>query len=264
VSSLDLFADELRRARSRAGMSQDQLAAEISYSSSLIAMVETSKRTPSRDFAERCDTALGTDGLLGRLLSAVNIDTAPEWFRPWLTIEREATTLRSFQPLLIPGLLQIQDYTRAVLSADPQFSEEEVDAATASRLERRQILIGSGPRLLIALIDEGALRRPVGGPKIMHDQLVELLDAAENPRIRLQIIPTEVGSHPGLVGAFVIASTEGTPDVLYLETVARGIMSGEPKDLAKAHGVFESLRSDALSRRQSLALIEEAARSWMT
>jgi transcriptional regulator with XRE-family HTH domain len=261
MSTLDLFAAELRRARSARGLSQDQLAAEVTYSASLITMVETAKRTPSRDFAARCDDILETDGLLGRILSAVNLDTAPEWFRPWIALEREATTLRSFQPLLIPGLLQTPDYTRALLGAY-ELSEEDMDSTTASRMERREILFGDQPPSLLALIDEGAVRRPIGGAKVMHEQLIYVIEVAQRPRIRVQIIPSDVGSHPGLLGAFVIASFDGSPDVLYLETVVRGIVSGEPKDVAAAHSAWESLRSDALPRRQSHELIEEVARSW--
>ena len=110
MSTLDLFATELRRARSACGLSQDQLAAEVTYSASLIAMVETAKRTPSRDFAARCDDVLKTDGLLGRILSAVNLDTAPEWFRPWIALRTRShhppvvRTATHPRPAADPGL----------------------------------------------------------------------------------------------------------------------------------------------------------------
>jgi transcriptional regulator with XRE-family HTH domain len=262
VSSLDLFADELRRARSRAAMSQDQLATEISYSSSLIAMVETGKRTPSRDFAERCDRALGTDGLLGRLLSAVNVDTAPEWFRPWLAMEREAKTLRSFQPLVVPGLLQTPAYVRALLSADSSLDEDDIEQAVQTRVERREILTGDNPPMFIALIDEPVLQRPVGGAKVMHEQLMLLVELAELSRTIIQIVPTEIGSHPGLSGGFVLASFDAHGDVIYLDTLPRGIVVEQPNDLAVVHRAWESLRSEALPRRQSVERIARAAESW--
>ena len=149
-----------------------------------------------------------------------------------------------------------------MLRADDDLSDEDIEAGTASRLERREILTGESSPMLVALIDEGALRRPVGGARVMHEQLVCLLETAQRPRVRVQIVPTAIGSHPGQAGAFVIASFDGSPDIVYIDTVIRGIVSGEPKDVAAAHRAWESLRCDALPRGQSLKLIEEVARSW--
>jgi len=117
VSALALFSGELRQARSQAGLTQDQLAEKLSYSTSLVAHVETGSRAPSLDFAARADEALGTGGLLTRLQPFVRAEAYPAWFRDWVEIEREATSLRWFEPLLIPGLLQTEDYARAVLAA---------------------------------------------------------------------------------------------------------------------------------------------------
>jgi transcriptional regulator with XRE-family HTH domain len=102
VSVLAMFSGELRRTRSRAGLTQDQLAEKISYSPSLVAHVEIGSRAPSADFAARADDALGTDGLLTRLQPLVRSEAYPAWFRDWVEIEREATALMSFEPLLIP------------------------------------------------------------------------------------------------------------------------------------------------------------------
>jgi transcriptional regulator with XRE-family HTH domain len=114
---LALFSEELRRARSAAGLTQDQLAERVGYSPSLVAHVETGSRAPSLDFARRGDEALGTGGLLARLQPFVRSEAYPAWFRDWVEIEREAVSLRWFEPLLIPGLLQTEEYARAVLAA---------------------------------------------------------------------------------------------------------------------------------------------------
>src|SRR6266545_1674724 len=140
-TTVSFFASELRRARVAAGLSQDQLAQMISYSSSLVAMVETAQRTPSQDFTRRCDEALDTGGLLSRILEElVSHEIAPEWFRPWISIEREATSLRSYEPLLVQGLLQTPDYVRAVFRAGGSLSDEEVEQRVTARLERQELL----------------------------------------------------------------------------------------------------------------------------
>lgn len=118
ASVLAFFGAELRRLRADADLSQEQLAEQINYSPALVGVVETARRMPSRDFASRCDAALQTDGALARLWPLVTRDVLPTWFRPWVQdVESEATTLRSWEPLIIPGLLQTPDYARALLGA---------------------------------------------------------------------------------------------------------------------------------------------------
>ena len=118
VSALALFSEELRRARAAAGLTQDQLAERVGYSPSLVAHVETGSRAPSLDFARRGDEALGTGGLLARLQPFVRSEAYPAWFRDWVEIEREAVSLRWFEPLLIPGLLQTEEYQGGAAAPD--------------------------------------------------------------------------------------------------------------------------------------------------
>jgi transcriptional regulator with XRE-family HTH domain len=149
VSALALFSEELRRARSAAGLTQDQLAERVGYSPSLVAHVETGSRAPSLDFARRGDEALGTGGLLARLQPFVRSEAYPAWFRDWVEVEREAVSLRWFEPLLIPGLLQTEEYARAVLAAaHPASPEEEVErlvkAARRPRVVLQVVPFGTG------------------------------------------------------------------------------------------------------------------------
>lgn len=128
VSATAMFSEELRRARARVGLTQDQLAEKVAYSPSPVAHVETGTRAPSADFAARADEALNTGGLLSRLQPFVRSEAYAAWFRDWVEIEREATTLRWFEPLLIPGLLQTEEYARAILqAAHPASTDDEVD-----------------------------------------------------------------------------------------------------------------------------------------
>ena len=142
VSALAMFSEELRRARAAAGLTQDQLAEKIAYSPSLVAHVETGSRAPSVDFARRADDALRTGGLLSRLQPLVRSEAYPAWFRDWVEIEREATSLRWFEPLLIPGLLQTEEYARAVLSGGQpgRCGDDEISRLVGARMDRQAIL----------------------------------------------------------------------------------------------------------------------------
>ncbi|WP_422734811.1 Scr1 family TA system antitoxin-like transcriptional regulator [Micromonospora sp. WMMD558] len=111
---LDHFAEELRLARAVSGMSQTALAEALSYSGALVAKVETCERRPSLDFARRCDTVFGADGRFERIQKRISRETVVPWFRDWAGIEQEATALRSFEPLYVPGLLQTEAYARAI------------------------------------------------------------------------------------------------------------------------------------------------------
>ena len=263
VSALALFSEELRRARAAAGLTQDQLADRVGYSPSLVAHVETGSRAPSLDFARRGDEALGTGGLLARLQPFVRSEAYPAWFRDWVEIEREALSLRWFEPLLIPGLLQTAGYARAVLAAaHPASPEDEVERLVSARMDRQAILDQPEPPLLWVILDEGVLTRPVGGPAVMRDQVERLVKAARRPRIVLQILPSGVGAHAGLDGHFVIASFDGPPDVVYLNNTLAGQVVEGPADVARVALLYDILKAEALSPRASADLARKAIERW--
>ena len=140
---LQFFGAELRRARTAAGLSQDQLGQRLGYSGAQVGKVETGERAPAQDFAEACDQAFpDAGGLFGRIYQlARRWDGGyPSWFAEWIDSERRATSLRWWEPLLIPGLLQTADYARAILAADPETAEDQLDELVAARLERQAIL----------------------------------------------------------------------------------------------------------------------------
>ena len=169
-SALSLFAAELQAARAKAGVSRDELAERINYSPSLIGMIETTRRVPSLDFAKRCDEVLATTGTLTRLQHHLRMAPFPSWFRPFAQHEAKATSLRTFELALVPGLLQTADYARALLSTRVGATEDEIEQLVAARLERQTILARDDPPLLWVVIDEGVLRRPVGGRDVCADR----------------------------------------------------------------------------------------------
>jgi transcriptional regulator with XRE-family HTH domain len=156
-----LFVAELVAARTAAGLSQDALASQINYSPSLIGMIESGRRAPTLDIAERLDKALRAPGTLARLQQHARTTPLPSWFRPYADVEATAAQLRSWQPLVIDGLLQTEDYARALLAMRPDTSAEELDELVAARMERQAVLARDRPPTLWTVMDEGALQREI-------------------------------------------------------------------------------------------------------
>src|SRR5690348_5192759 len=223
-SALALFAAELQAARARAGMSRDELAARINYSPSLVGMVESMRRVPRLDFAQRCDEALATTGTFARLHEHLRTAPFPSWFRPFAQHEAEATALRTFELVLVPGLLQTGEYARALLSTKVGASDEEAEQLVSARMERQAILDRDDPPLLWVVLDEGVLRRAIGNSKLMRAQVERLVEMAGRPNVVIQVIPGEVGAHEGVNGSFVIADFAGAPSIVYLETALTGLV----------------------------------------
>ena len=203
-SALAMFSAELRAARAEAGMSRDELAARINYSGSLIGMIESMSRVPSLEFAQRLDEALQTTGTFARMQQHLRAAPFPSWFRPFAQHERDATSLRAFEHSLVPGLLQTTEYARALLSTHMGISGDEVEQLVTARMDRQAVLDRNEPPLLWVVIDEAALRRPVGGRKVMAGQAEHLVMMAQRPSVLIQVIPLEVGAHEGVNGAFVL------------------------------------------------------------
>lgn len=256
-SVLAFFGAELRRLRTAAGLSQEELGQHISYSGSLVGMVETARRAPARDFAERCDGALATGGALARLWPLVSQEALPRWFRPFAEVERTATSIRSWEPLVIPGLLQTEDHARALITAyQPGDSREAVQQQVTARMERQQVLERDDAPLLWMIISEIALRNPVGGPGVLLDQLTQLLDReAEHPKIIVQVVPLDAGAHPGLAGPLVLVARPGEPDIAYLEVQDRSRLVVASDEVDRYGLLYDLLRAVALPPDTSREMI---------
>ncbi|MEV4769091.1 helix-turn-helix domain-containing protein [Micromonospora humida] len=263
-SMLDHFAEELRLTRAGHGMSQAALAEALSYSGALVAKVETCERRPSLDFARRCDTVFSTDGRFERIQRRISRETVVPWFRDWAGIEQEATALRTFEPLCVPGLVQTEAYAHALLSGGGLFAPDEIEQQVTTRLDRQTILIRDRPPLLTAVIDECVLRRQIGEPEVMREQLRHLVKAgATLPRVRMQVVPFSAGAYPGINGPFVIATSPHGEDVVYQEGQLHGQVVDRSDYLRQMVEVWESIRGEALSQQQSLELIAEVAETWI-
>jgi transcriptional regulator with XRE-family HTH domain len=264
-----LTSSEVRHYRTAAGLSQEQLGERIGYSAALVGAVETARRMASDDFTQRCDQVaeLSTAGALGRLREhlreQLHRQVWPAWFREWPSIEREASTLRSWEWAVVPGLLQTGEYARAMLRGVlPDDSDEEIEQQVSARLRRQDILRRQDPPMLWAIMDEGALRRQVGNAEIMRGQFAHLVAMTQCPKVKVLVVPATAGAHVGLAGAFVIAGFRDTPEMVYLDTAAQGQMADHPDIVKACAQVFDTLRAEALPPRASLELITEVRQTW--
>ncbi|MFD0887242.1 helix-turn-helix domain-containing protein [Streptosporangium algeriense] len=259
---LVILGAEMRQRRVRFGLTQDQVAEITQFSQSLVGFVERGERRPSRNFMERYDNAIRADGELVLLWERLTHATSPRWFRTWLDVEQQAQSLHTWQPLVMPGLLQTEEYARLVIRGEPGITEEQVDKAVAARMKRQEIFARATPPLFRAILDEGVLYRPIGGKKVMRRQLARLVEAVESPRIGLQVVPMALGVTTGILGGFVIARLPGRADTVYIQSAAHGQVSDRPEDVELVHSRYDALRAEAQPQPVSIALIREAEKLW--
>jgi hypothetical protein len=162
----------------------------------------------------------------------------------------------------VPGLLQTEDYARAMLSTQVMATDEEVEEMVAARLARQAILSRDKPPMLWVILDEGVMRRPVGGTWVMKEQLRRLAEAARRPSVVLEVIPLSAGAHQGMSGSFVIAEFGTAAPIAYQDTAARGQIIEDADDIEAITVMWDTLKSEALPRAASLELVEEVAETW--
>lgn len=181
----------------------------------------------------------------------------------YLPLESEASSVRDFTVTYVPGLLQTEDYARALFEASltPRTAETIERDVQVRMIRQRRLTSSTDPIQLFAVIDEPVLYRPVGGPAVMNAQLRHLVAAAAFDSVELQVLPTGIGAHPAMGGAFTILSFDGLgePDMGYVEHPMGAVHVDKEEDVARARLVFDRLRSVALDPAESVALIERVA-----
>jgi transcriptional regulator with XRE-family HTH domain len=239
----------VRRYREAAGILQRDLARKLDYSEGWISQVETGRTRLRQEQVTAIERELDIPtGVLMDVHRQLDTEQIPGWFRPWLDEERVATVLRSFALALVPGLLQQEDYARALLQGD--------EAAVKARMERQAIFGRESPPSTHFVIDEAALYRGRGGPEVMHAQLIHLTEIASSPRLTIQVIRSS--ENPRSLGTFTLATVKGQ-EVAYVETAVRGLVTSSREDLAILSTAWESIRAFAMSQPDSIEFIRRTA-----
>ena len=255
--NIDMWIRALKAARAGAEVSQEGLAGLVKWSPSTVAAIETGRRRPTLEFAVAADHALGTGGLLAGLLRDDEGCRGPSWFESWPGHEERALRLCHFEPCLVPGLLQTEEYARAVFSAGGLYRSERVEDLVSLRMSRQRVLHQEAPPECVFVIDESGLRRPVGGPAVMDRQLDRLLEAVELPQVRLHVLPLGLGAHVSMGGGFVLAELPGNDRLLCLDNAARGQIADYPEWIGLVQRKWEHLLGEALSEAASIDLINK-------
>ena len=247
--------------RERAGMTQQALAEAVGYSYEQVASIEQARRPAKAAFTNAADRVLGAGGALRVLQESVDLAKLPAFFRDFAMLEAEAVSRFSYDPLLIPGLLQTDEYARALLTAHfPPLDEEVVDTRVTARLARQALLTRKSPPLVfVFIIEETALRRVVDNVEVMKGQLDRLLECARLRNVEIQIMPTARGAHSGLNGQMVLLETTERRQFVSIES--QGILSvvsvrNEVSEFWMRYGM---LRSQALGNEESVRLVERLA-----
>ncbi|MGW4563402.1 helix-turn-helix domain-containing protein [Streptomyces sp. NPDC004561] len=252
ASPLDYYGFELRRYREAAGLTQRQLGDIINYTGSLVGQIETARKVPTPEFSERVDAALGTGGLLSRLVDLVLRSQLPMWFREVAELQARAAEIYSFETGMVPGLLQTRAYARAVLGV---IDHTGLDDRTAVRLARQRIFEKEEPPLFWVVLSEAALHQEIGGREVMRDQLAHLLSLGGDPRINVQVLPFSGGAHAGMTGSFDVYRFAGDPAIVYTESYGSAHPTANPDTVKDCSLRYDHLQAAALSLKDSAELI---------
>ena len=186
----------------------------------------------------------------------------PEQYMTFIGFEGEAESASNYESLFVPGLLQTEDYARAVITGVLPFaSRDEVERRVEVRMERQQVLRGDNPLQLWGIVDEAALRRQVGSPAVMRAQFRHIMEASELPNVTFQVIPFDAGAHAGMPGSFIVLqfAEEAIPDVIYIDSMAGDLFLEAESDVRRYKLVFEHLRAVSASPDASRALLASLA-----
>lgn len=258
-----LLGAELRHAREKGGLSQDELGLRLFVSGSFIGQLEAGTRRMQPEYARMLDEVLETGGFFLRNCRAAAKSKYEEHFEEAAEVEPQATAIRQYAPLLIPGLLQTPAYARAVNRAyDPTAPEEIIEEWVDGRLARTRLLDHPTKPLLWVVLDEAALRRETGGRAVMAEALRHIAGMARRSRVLVQVLPFSAGGHAAIQGALKLMEFEAAPPLIYFEGVRTGRLDDDPTTVAQLRFVFDLLVASALSREKSLALIESLAQDY--
>jgi transcriptional regulator with XRE-family HTH domain len=251
----------VRLFRERAGLTQQGLAESIGYSLEQVASVEQGRRPAKGAFTDAAERVLRADGALRVLQEEVDRAKLPLFFRDFALLESEAVSRFSYDPMLVPGLLQTEEYARALLEAHfPPLEDEAIEQHLTARLARQALLHRKNPCVVFAFIlEESALHRLVGGTAVMRGQLARLRECTRLRNVEIQVMPTQRAAHSGVNGQMVLLETVEHRQFVCIE--AQGIVNirSHRDEVSEFWLRYGMLRSQALNLEESGRLIERVA-----
>jgi len=267
---------ELRKLREAGGLTLEQAGGRLERTPSSLSKIETGRvNVRPRDLRVILDQYGLTDQRTVEALLALARDGRRQgWWQPYrdvmsssyldfFSLEADAASIQTFETLLIPGLLQTEDYSRAVIAAVPPApgKSRNVDQLVTVRIARQEALTKPNPVHLWAILSEAVLRQEIGGRSVMRDQLKRLLEAGQRDHITVQILPYAFGAHASLDGPFTLLEVSEPTDlrIVLVEYLTSALYLEQDEDVRRYTVVFDHLRASALAPKDSLALIADAA-----
>ncbi|MET7714693.1 helix-turn-helix transcriptional regulator [Streptomyces sp. NPDC005407] len=255
---------QIKVLRENASMSQRELGVAAHCGEDLISSMERGVRTPQPDFLERADELLGAGGVLKAAIEDVREAQAkartrhPDWFRDYAKAEAEAVALHDYSNQAVPGLLQTEEYARAIFTQRrPLLDESTIEKRVVDRLARQQIFERWPAPIFSYVLEEALLRRPIGGRAVHENQLRQLLRFGRLRTVELQVMPLDREEHPSLDGAFILLTPKGRQQVAYTEIYGHPRLITDPEEVRTFTERYGIIRAQALTPRESLSLIEK-------
>lgn len=275
-----MLGSQLRRLREAAGITPDAAGWHIRSSRSKISRMENGRvGCKDRDLRDLLMLYGVTDPqVISAMLALAGQaqtqewwaqfgDILPSWFEPYLGLEASASRIRSFDAQFVHGLFQTEAYARAVTALGHRnVSPDEIDRWVAVRMKRQELLTAADPPRVWSIMDEAALRRPVGGVMVMRAQLRRLAEVAELPNVTLQVVPFAAGGHDAAGGSFTILrfSEPDVPDVVYIEQLTGAIYLEKPTATDNYLDIMNRLSATSLSPAQTIPFFEDISRQLQT
>ncbi|MFE1247636.1 Scr1 family TA system antitoxin-like transcriptional regulator [Streptomyces sp. NPDC058735] len=256
---LRCFGRQMKLLREAAGLTQAQLGERVGYGEAQIAAVEQGRRISRPELVDAVDREVGGHGVLVAMKGEVAKARYPGFFREFAALEADASELHAYDAHVVNGLLQCEQYARAVFGMwRPLLDAETVEQRVAARLDRHKLLARHPKPLLSFVIEESVLRRPLGGTDVMRAQLEHLLLVGHERNVELQIMPTGRDEHAGVAGPFTLILTRQRRRMAYTEVQSNSALHTAPAKVEGFESTYGVLRAQAMTPRESLAWIEKS------
>jgi DNA-binding XRE family transcriptional regulator len=263
LSPLERFGADVKRNRIGRKLTQGRLGTAVGYSVSYVSQVESGKILPSEQFAKGCDLVFGTHGIFAGMLRQIEDGDHPSNFVPYVQLEQKASLVQGYSATTIMGLLQTDEYARAIFRAGhPHERDEVVQGKVTARIKRRGVLERDNPPKVWAVLHEASLRTHVGGQTVMARQLEHIVKWAERPGIDVQVIDFEAGANGVHSSPFTLLSFPDSPSVVYTGDLRGGRLHRDPRAVAAALETYDRLRAHALSPDKSLAFMKTVCKEY--
>ncbi|MFB7636177.1 Scr1 family TA system antitoxin-like transcriptional regulator [Streptomyces sp. NPDC056149] len=259
-TALRVFGTQLKLFREMNSLSREELGRRLGYASHTIKAYELAQRIPEAETVERADEVLGARGVLRAAIPVLEEAQYPPFLRDLAKLERRCVRRCSYDTLVVPGLLQTEDYARAVIeSRVPVFADDEVEHLVSARLDRQGLLTREDRPKVHFVVEQAALERPIGGRKVHRRQMVSVLERLQLRNVSLQVMPTNTEEHPCIDGALVLLEMPDSRTLGYVEGHARSQLVSDRKKVSELVERYAMIRTQALSTRESMQFIKQLA-----